>query len=134
MTLGRVLGLDPGERRIGVALSDAIGIIAQPHVVLDRRAVDAVAEIKALCEEYEIEIAADGSAVYDDSPGDPEFQQDFGIGAGCSAPSGTAVPPVRMRELVDTVSGPGHQHSICSESFAPALSSMAAGILARLPS
>ncbi len=60
MTLGRFLGLDPGERRIGVALSDAIGIIAQPHVVLDRRAVDAVAEIKALCEEYEIETVVVG--------------------------------------------------------------------------
>lgn len=32
----RILGLDPGERRIGVALSDAGGIIAQPHEVIDR--------------------------------------------------------------------------------------------------
>ncbi|MCP3996447.1 MAG: Holliday junction resolvase RuvX [bacterium] len=49
-----MLGLDPGERRIGVALSDALGIIAQPHVVLDRREVDAVAQIKQLCAEYEV--------------------------------------------------------------------------------
>ena len=52
--LARILGLDPGERRIGVALSDTLGIIAQPHVVLDRRAGDAVAEIKRICDEYEV--------------------------------------------------------------------------------
>lgn len=54
MTLSRILGLDPGERRVGVALSDPIGIIAQPHVVLDRRAGDAVAAIRDLCVEYEV--------------------------------------------------------------------------------
>ena len=52
--LARILGLDPGERRIGVALSDAIGIIAQPHLLLDRRSGDVVAEIKRICDEYEV--------------------------------------------------------------------------------
>ena len=60
MILSRVLGLDPGERRIGVALSDPIGMIAQPYVVLDRKAVDAVAAIRDLCTEYEIEIVVIG--------------------------------------------------------------------------
>jgi len=54
LTLARFLGIDPGERRIGVALSDTIGMIAQPHDVLDRRSVDAVAAIKDLCVEYEV--------------------------------------------------------------------------------
>ena len=54
------MGLDPGERRIGVALSDAIGMIAQPHEVIDRRKVDAVAAIKALCAEYEVETVVIG--------------------------------------------------------------------------
>lgn len=60
MTLSRVLGLDPGERRIGVALSDPIGMIAQPHVVLDRKAVDAITAIRDLCTEYEIETVVIG--------------------------------------------------------------------------
>jgi putative Holliday junction resolvase len=60
MTLGRVIGLDPGDRRIGVALSDTLGIIAQPHVVLDRQAVDAIAAIKKLCMEYEVETVVVG--------------------------------------------------------------------------
>ncbi len=54
MTLARFLGLDPGERRIGVALSDAIGIIASPHVVLDRRTTDVLEAIRGICTEYEV--------------------------------------------------------------------------------
>jgi putative holliday junction resolvase len=34
---GRVLGLDPGERRIGVALSDELGLLASPLMILERR-------------------------------------------------------------------------------------------------
>ncbi|MFO7547243.1 MAG: Holliday junction resolvase RuvX [Acidimicrobiia bacterium] len=36
MILGRVLALDPGERRIGVAISDPLRITAQPLMVIDR--------------------------------------------------------------------------------------------------
>ncbi|MCP4306873.1 MAG: Holliday junction resolvase RuvX [bacterium] len=60
MILTRVLGLDPGERRIGVALSDPIGIIAQPHVVLDRKQGDVIAAIRDLCEEYEVKTVVVG--------------------------------------------------------------------------
>jgi len=50
---GRVLGLDHGSRRVGVAVSDALRITAQPlEVVARARAVARVAEIVA---EYEIE-------------------------------------------------------------------------------
>lgn len=50
---GRVLGLDHGSRRVGVALSDALRITAQPlEVVARTRAVARIAEIVA---EYEIE-------------------------------------------------------------------------------
>jgi putative Holliday junction resolvase len=52
--LGRVLGLDPGERRVGVALSDAGGIIAQPHEVIDRRVEDVGDRIQAIVAEYEV--------------------------------------------------------------------------------
>ena len=33
----RILALDPGERRIGVALSDEFGILASPLTILERR-------------------------------------------------------------------------------------------------
>ena len=35
MSARRVLGLDPGTRRVGVAVSDPLGITAQPRTVLD---------------------------------------------------------------------------------------------------
>jgi putative pre-16S rRNA nuclease len=45
----RVLALDPGERRVGVALSDELGLLASPLLILERRsrAVDlaAIAEL-----------------------------------------------------------------------------------------
>ena len=35
--MSRVLGLDYGERRIGLALSDPLGIIAKPLTIIDRK-------------------------------------------------------------------------------------------------
>jgi putative Holliday junction resolvase len=35
-TTGRILALDPGERRVGVALSDELGILASPLCILHR--------------------------------------------------------------------------------------------------
>jgi putative Holliday junction resolvase len=49
-----VLGLDPGERRIGVALSDPTGIIASPLTVIDRRTEDPAKRLRALCAEYDV--------------------------------------------------------------------------------
>lgn len=51
---GRILGLDPGERRIGVALSDPLGIIAQPHSVIDIRKQDVAAELKRIISEEDV--------------------------------------------------------------------------------
>ena len=49
---GRVLALDPGERRIGVALSDELGILATPLCILQRRAPDRVAAVATLVREH----------------------------------------------------------------------------------
>ena len=44
--MSRVLGIDFGERRIGLALSDPMGIIAKPFKIIDRKKiVDYVSEI-----------------------------------------------------------------------------------------
>lgn len=40
MTLGRIMGLDYGTRRIGVAMSDPLHITAQPDSVLDAESKD----------------------------------------------------------------------------------------------
>jgi len=51
-TEGRVLALDPGERRIGVALSDELGILASPLCILQRRAPDRVQAVAHLVREH----------------------------------------------------------------------------------
>ena len=54
MKLGRVLGLDPGERRIGVALSDPGALIAQPYLVIDRRRGEAIPQIALICQDQDV--------------------------------------------------------------------------------
>jgi len=51
---GRFLGLDPGERRIGVAISDATGTIASPVEFVDRKARKHEQRISDLCSEWEV--------------------------------------------------------------------------------
>jgi putative Holliday junction resolvase len=51
----RTLGLDLGQKRIGVALGDAEGILATPLTVID--AVDteqAIANISGLCDQFQV--------------------------------------------------------------------------------
>lgn len=60
MTDKRVLGIDPGEVRIGTALSDPLGIIAQPHSVIDRREADPHVEIARIVDEYEVSVIVVG--------------------------------------------------------------------------
>lgn len=52
--IGRRLGLDPGEARIGVALSDPLGIIASPHDVIDRRREDVMVRLRDIIESNEV--------------------------------------------------------------------------------
>ena len=50
MTLGRVMAFDPGSKRIGVAVSDPLRIVASPLTVID--ATDPWEEIEELIHEY----------------------------------------------------------------------------------
>ncbi len=52
-TEGRLLGLDPGHRRIGVAVSDPSRLLASPLGVIEvRKAGDELAQVCALVERY----------------------------------------------------------------------------------
>ncbi|MEO1172964.1 MAG: Holliday junction resolvase RuvX [Myxococcota bacterium] len=51
----RVLGLDVGTVRIGVALSDPLGMTAQPLEVIVRKKTDPARRIQELIAEYEIQ-------------------------------------------------------------------------------
>jgi putative Holliday junction resolvase len=51
----RILALDPGTKRIGVAVSDELGWIAQPLETFVRRSLDAdVAHIQGLVERHDV--------------------------------------------------------------------------------
>ena len=53
-SMGRVVGLDVGDVRIGVAVSDPLGIIASPHSVITRTALQAdLAAVAAVVNERE---------------------------------------------------------------------------------
>ena len=55
MLLGRILALDVGEKRVGVAISDPLGYSAQPLLVLPRRPHGAfLAALADLARDYEV--------------------------------------------------------------------------------
>lgn len=58
MTLGRVMAVDPGTKRVGVAISDPLRIVASPLTVLD--ADEAEDAVRALCEEYRPDVVVVG--------------------------------------------------------------------------
>lgn len=52
----RIIGLDVGHRRIGVALSDETGLIAQPLETVEARDIEAALEaLEKLCGLHEVE-------------------------------------------------------------------------------
>lgn len=46
-----------------------------------------------------------------------EVQTGFGIGPSCGSPAGNAVPPVRVHQVIEAVSGPGNERSICDSDY-----------------
>jgi putative Holliday junction resolvase len=51
---GRILALDPGERRVGVALSDELGILATPLCILRHRARERVEAVAGLAHQHQV--------------------------------------------------------------------------------
>jgi putative Holliday junction resolvase len=51
---GRILGIDPGERRVGLAVSDPLGVTAQGLDTFDRRGGDLLEHLATLVDEYRV--------------------------------------------------------------------------------
>jgi putative Holliday junction resolvase len=60
VTLGRIMGLDYGTRRIGVALSDMLHLTAQPHSVLAADSGRLAEDLRELTEDNEVELIVVG--------------------------------------------------------------------------
>ncbi|NMC26805.1 MAG: Holliday junction resolvase RuvX [Syntrophomonadaceae bacterium] len=53
----RIMGLDIGEKRIGIAISDELGWTAQGHSVLKRgKLADDLRKLADLCAEFQVEL------------------------------------------------------------------------------
>jgi len=59
--MGRVLAIDPGERRVGLAVSDPLGITAQGLDTFDRRGGDLMAHIEMIARDYEVTLIVVGN-------------------------------------------------------------------------
>ncbi len=59
--MNRILGLDIGKKRIGIAMSDALGIIAQPVETIAREPDSiAIEKIKEICKNNDVKIIVAG--------------------------------------------------------------------------
>ena len=50
----RILAIDPGERRVGLAVSDPLGITAQGLETFDRKGADLMDHLRSVVETYEV--------------------------------------------------------------------------------
>ena len=51
---GRVLAIDPGERRVGLAVSDPLGITGQGLPTFDRREGELIDHVEKLAREFDV--------------------------------------------------------------------------------
>lgn len=65
---GRILAVDPGSKRIGIAISDPMRVIATPLTVITHKALaDDCARIAELCEKQEATLVVVGQPLGADS-------------------------------------------------------------------
>lgn len=78
-------------------------------------------------------VGTDGSVAYHESL-DRQFQDNFGIGPGCTSDAGEALPPVRMREVAEGMQFDAGQtmFSLCDSTYRPALEAIAVRIVGEL--
>jgi len=79
--------------------------------------------------------AVPGDITYQDAS-DPTYQDQFGIGPGCSSPDGEGVPPVRLRDVAEAMRvSPAEPplSSVCAPSTYATAIRRAVGSVAELP-
>jgi len=99
--MGRVLGLDPGTVRVGVAVSDALRITAQPHSSLDATDAGLVDRIGELVSELEVDVVVVGLPVSLDGSEGPAARSAREFAGRIAA--GVAVPVELHDERFSTV-------------------------------
>jgi len=88
---GRIVGLDPGERRVGVAIADPTGTIASPDSYIDRKTHEPGAAIAQLCEELGVDTIVIGLPLALDGTEGPSAQAARTFGALIESATGITV-------------------------------------------
>ena len=86
-----MIGLDPGERRIGVAIADPTGTIASPDRYIDRRTQEPQAAIAALCRELGVGTIVIGLPIALDGTEGPSARAARAFGALVEEATGVTV-------------------------------------------
>jgi putative holliday junction resolvase len=73
--MARALGLDVGNRRIGVAVSDASKLLARPLCLIDRKAEDGVLRVLALVREQQADEVIVGNPLNTDGKVGPQAER-----------------------------------------------------------
>ena len=99
--MSRVLCVDPGEKRIGVAISDLSGTIANPLAVIEHvgRVIDA-ARIADLANEYQASLIVVGQPLDEEGLVGPQARKSQRLGEAIH--SQTAIPVVYWDESDST--------------------------------
>jgi hypothetical protein len=71
-------------------------------------------------------------AAPDGTPNDPNYELNYGIGPGCLSPTNEAVPPVRLRAVIEASASMVPLQSICADSYDDALRAIAEDLVAAL--
>jgi len=88
----RIMGLDLGTRRIGIAVSDELGMTAQPVTTLRRRTAAAdLAQLKNLAEAHQVEKWVVGLPLHMNGTEGPEAARARQFGAALESASGRPV-------------------------------------------
>ncbi len=58
--MARIIGLDPGERRVGVAVADPTGTIASPDRFIDRTKENVLDAVVTMCNELDVSLIVVG--------------------------------------------------------------------------
>jgi hypothetical protein len=64
------------------------------------------------------------------TPNDRDYEVNFGIGPGCVSSTAEAVPPVRLREVIEASASTFPLQSVCQDSYGEALRGIALDIIA----
>jgi putative holliday junction resolvase len=87
----RILGIDPGEKRIGIAISDPAGRVAVPVSVLTRQGRNSFAELSELATREGVELIVVGAALAPDGGAGLQARRGERFGRELSDASGIPV-------------------------------------------